>query len=283
VSNLIQHFFERQDPYDVVIYMTPDLASAFITECNTHNRKLVDAHVERLSREMKAGRWLLTHQGIAFTVNRVLLDGQHRLWAVVMSEVTVPMRVFFNESPDSLAAIDAIRARTNDEIISLAGGMGTVTRSELATLRAVLGGLGNYNRMTPGEESQILARHRKAILFAHELLPTARYRGVATAITRGVLARASYSADAGKLQHFADVLQSGVAPNDDDQPITLLLKFLIGTGHSRRGRPEVREQYGKTERALSAYLAGEQLNKLYATTVELFPLPDEGNRPRSQP
>jgi len=275
MSELIQKFFDRQDPYSVVIDMTPELASAFLTECNTHNRKVVESHVERLGREMKSGRWQLTHQGIAFSVNHVLLDGQHRLWAVLMSDATVPMRVFFNEPPESLAAIDSIRPRTNDEIISLAGGMGTVTRAELSTLRALLGGLGNYNRLTPGEEALILARYRKAIRFAHDILPTARYRGVATATTRGVLARASYSADAGKLQHFADVLQSGVATNDEDQPITLLLKFLMESAHGRRGRPEVRERYGKTERALSAYLLGEQLGRLFAATGELFPLPDE--------
>ena len=45
--------------------------------------------------------------------------------------------------------------------------------------------------------------------------------------------------------------------------------------HGRRGRPEVRERYGKTERALQAYLAGEQLGKLYAATTELFPLPED--------
>jgi len=90
-----------------------------------------------------------------------------------------------------------------------------------------------------------------------------------------VLARASYSADHDKLRHFADVLQSGVASCEEDQPITLLLKFLIESAQGRRGRPEMRERYAKTERALSAYLAGEQLSKLYAATTELFPLPEE--------
>jgi hypothetical protein len=205
----------------------------------------------------------------------VLLDGQHRLWAVLLSGVTVRMRVFFNEPPESLGAIDTIRTRTNDEIISLSGGMGTVTKRELAILRAMLAGLARYDRRTPGEEAEILARHREAVAFANEILPSARYRGVATAMTQGVLARAFYSADLGKLRHFADVLQSGVASGEDDQPITLLLKFLLDSGHGRKGRPEAREHYGKTERALSAYLNAEQLTKLYTVTTEIFPLPEE--------
>jgi hypothetical protein len=273
---MFEHYFERKDSYSVVMDITPAIADAWLCGCNSHNRKLVDAHVDRLVREMKAGRWRLTHQGIAFSANRVLLDGQHRLWAVFLSGVTVPMRVFFNEPTQSLEAIDAVQARSNDQIITLAGGFGAVGRMELATLRAMVTGLGCYMRMTAGEEAELLAQYREAIEFAHEVLPAGRFRGVATAITRAVLARAFYSAELGSLQHFADVLRSGIADGKRDQPVTLLLKFLIDAAHGVRGRPEVREKYGKTERALQAYLACEQLTRLYACTNELFPLP-QGN------
>ena len=270
---MIERFFDRKDPYSVLIDVTPALADAWLSRCNSHNRKLVDAHVERLVREMKAGRWRLTHQGIAFSTNRVLLDGQHRLWAVFLSGVTVPMQVFFNEPAESLEVIDAVQARSNDQIITLAGGLGIVGRKELATLRAMITGLGSYTRMTAGEEAELLAQHREAIEFAHDVLPAARLRGAATAITRAVLARAFYSADLGLLRHFADVLRSGMGDSIHDQPITLLLKFLIDTALGVRGHPEAREKYGKTERALQAYLAGERLGRLYACTAELFPLP----------
>jgi len=143
--------------------------------------------------------------------------------------------------------------------ITLAGELGHITKSDLATLRAMLTGLGSYNRRTVGEEAELFGRHKKAVRFAHEILAAARFRGVATASVRGVLARASYSADHDKLRHFADVLQSGVASCEEDQPITLLLQFLIKSAQGPRGRPEMRERYVKTERALSAYLAGDQV------------------------
>ena len=49
---MIEQFFERRDPYSIVVDVTPDLASAWLSNCNTHNRKLVDAHVERLANEI---------------------------------------------------------------------------------------------------------------------------------------------------------------------------------------------------------------------------------------
>ena len=273
---MLEKYFERKDRYNVVIDITPTFAEAVLSQCNGHNRKLIDAHAERLSQEMKAGRWWLSHQGIAFSPNRVLLDGQHRLWAVILSGVTVPMRVFFNEPGESLNVIDVVQARRSDEVLTLAGGLGVVNRAELATLRAMVTGLGTYHRMSPGAEAEILAKHREAIAFAHEILPAARYAGVATAVTRAVLARAFYSVDRASLRHFADVLQSATAFSENDQPITMLLKFLlVDAVQNRHGRPETRERYGKTERALAAYLMGDSLSKLYAASMELFPLPGE--------
>lgn len=270
---MLTRYFDRKDPYNLVMEITPAIADAWLCRCNSHNRTLVDAHVDRLAREMKAGRWRLTHQGIAFSTNQVLLDGQHRLWAVFLSGVTVSMRVFFNEPAQSLEAIDAVKARSNDQIITLAGGVGAVSRVELATLRAMVTGLGSYTRMTAGEETEIVARYHEGLAFAHQTMPAARFRGVATAITRAVLARAFYSANLDSLRHFADVLRSGMADGERDQPIVLLLNFLVDAAYSVRGRPEAREKYGKVQRALHAYLTGEQLRKLHACTTELFPLP----------
>lgn len=271
-------FFSRKDSYSQVIDVTPEMAGAWLSECNTHNRRLVESHVNYLARQMKSGEWRLTHQGIAFSPNRVLLDGQHRLWAIVISETTVPMRVFFNEPADTLMAIDAVRPRTNDEVITLVGGMGTVSRNELSTLRAMLAGFSSYTRRAPSEEAAVLRTHRRAIHFSHEILSLTRFRGVVNSVTRAVLARAYYSADHASLQHFADVLQSGVATGEQDQPIMMLFKFLIDSAQVRRGRPEVRERYGKTERALAAYLADEQLGRLYSAAGELFLLPGESHR-----
>jgi len=40
---MMEHLFQRKDPYSVVMKVTPAIADAWICDCNTHNRKLVDA------------------------------------------------------------------------------------------------------------------------------------------------------------------------------------------------------------------------------------------------
>jgi hypothetical protein len=268
--------FARTDRYNLVIDLTPEIASDWLAHANTHNRVLIDNHVDYLASEMKAGRWRLTHQGIAFSDNRVLLDGQHRLWAVVMSGVTVPVRIFVNEPADAMEVLDTGQRRTNDQILSLAGGLGEVTRTELAALRAMVAGFGRYRRTSAGAERELLAKHRDAVRFSLDhLTRSVKFRGIATATTHAVVARAWYSCDRDLLRHFADVLRTGMPKGENDQPILQLFQFLV-SGHAgyQSGTYE-RECYGKTERALAAFLKGESITRLFPSPKELFPLPGE--------
>ena len=67
----------------------PDIASQWL-EGNVRNRRIDQKHVNCLAQEMAAGRWMMTHQGIAFDANGTLIDGQHRLWAIKPSTAPLP-------------------------------------------------------------------------------------------------------------------------------------------------------------------------------------------------
>lgn len=273
---MLDHLFERKDRYDAIVMITPLIASAWLAKYNKRNRSLRQDHIRRLAEEMLAGRWRVTHQGIAFSSEPVLLDGQHRLAAVARAGIPVQMRVFFNEPADGMDVIDAnMVARTNLDVINLAGYVGQVSAKELATLRRMLAGLGCEERYTAKQEADLFMRHRDAIRFAHDNLTTCEVKNVCTSVTRAVIARAFYTEDHTKLAHFAEVLKSGLPTCEEDQPIILLFRYLVTDARSGHSDPVRRERYAKTERALDAYLRGERLKALRATSAELFPIPDD--------
>lgn len=269
----------RTEPHNVVMQVTPSMAARWL-EGNTHSRRLSQGHVERLAREMKSGRWKLTHQGIAFSTRGVLLDGQHRLWAIIMADAPVPLRVFFNEPADVVEDIDGGLARGTADRINLGDRFGReIGKKHLATLRCLVRGLWPPRRLAFGEEIDLLGRHLAAIEFAlANLSLTVRARGVSTAITRAVVARAWYSVNHGRLSHFCSVLRGGLATGPADEAIILLRDFLVRSEDGRSDLAAIREQYGKIERALKAHLDGEPLSRLYATVTELFPVPEEITR-----
>ena len=65
-----------------VVLVTPLLAKKWL-ERNTDNRDIRPSVVTGLAESITRGEWVLSHQGIAFAKSGRLLDGQHRLLAIV--------------------------------------------------------------------------------------------------------------------------------------------------------------------------------------------------------
>ncbi|CAH2606469.1 conserved protein of unknown function (plasmid) [Rhodovastum atsumiense] len=93
------------------IMVTPEMAKSWLQH-NGGNRSLRPTHVKDLAAKMQAGRWRLTHQGIAISATGRLLDGQHRLEAVVQSGCTVPMMVFTGCDEEMFGVLDKGIIRT---------------------------------------------------------------------------------------------------------------------------------------------------------------------------
>lgn len=68
-------------PSASIIYVSPAMARR-VLEKNTRNRPIAELHVQRLMSEMSNGRWQYNGEAIKWSVDDVLLDGQHRLTAL---------------------------------------------------------------------------------------------------------------------------------------------------------------------------------------------------------
>lgn len=82
----------KAPPRAELVKVSPDVARRWLGK-NTHNRHVRAKHVQRLARDMATGNWLVTGESIKFNGDGSLLDGQHRLLAVIESEATVDMFV----------------------------------------------------------------------------------------------------------------------------------------------------------------------------------------------
>jgi hypothetical protein len=89
--------------------ITPALAAEMLRG-NSNNRKLRKDAIQHMASEMSAGRWVTTHQGIAFDDNGRLLDGQHRLHAIIKAGVSVVFSVSRGVPTDSFRVMDGASA-----------------------------------------------------------------------------------------------------------------------------------------------------------------------------
>lgn len=107
--------------YCEICEITPVLAEIILAHFNTGNRSKKLRKIERFAKAMRDGRWLLTHQGIAFSKQGHLNDGQNRLEAVLQCGRTVRMLVFFGEDREAFAVVDTGSVRGNADTLHVQG------------------------------------------------------------------------------------------------------------------------------------------------------------------
>ena len=95
--------------------------AAEMLEANTSNRPLSRSTVRSFAEAMRRGEWLVTHQGIAFDVDGVLVDGQHRLAAIVVAELPVEMMVFTDVEPGTFDVLDTGKKRNAADVLAIKG------------------------------------------------------------------------------------------------------------------------------------------------------------------
>jgi hypothetical protein len=144
-----------------VVIVTPELAERWLQKNHPSNRPIAWQRVEAFANDMRAGAWILTHQGIAFDANGYLIDGQHRLHAVVQAGQdptfrSVRMLVARNEAGSYHDPIDRTGARSIAAILGI-----TKRDTALANLlRMFEAGYLIHSPMTLHEAEAVLERHR---------------------------------------------------------------------------------------------------------------------------
>jgi hypothetical protein len=96
--------------------ITPSVAGKILDQHNSKNKRGINKqNAQAYARDMTAGKWALTHQGLAFTGESMdapgdLVDGQTRLTAIMISGKSVNMRVTFGA--EDIGKIDFGRKRS---------------------------------------------------------------------------------------------------------------------------------------------------------------------------
>jgi hypothetical protein len=103
-----------------IVDVTPGLAKEWLDH-NTHNRNIREQVVDGYAVDMAAGHWPENGQSIKFSVTGVLLDGQHRLAAIVKSGVTLRMLVVRNLPDETQMTMDTGAKRTFADVLRLNG------------------------------------------------------------------------------------------------------------------------------------------------------------------
>ena len=100
--------------------ITPDMAAQML-ERNTMNRNISQLNVTRYANDMASGAWEQNGETIKIAEDGTILDGQHRLWAIIESGVTVTMIVVYNVRKEAVGSIDSGVTRLFHHLLKIKG------------------------------------------------------------------------------------------------------------------------------------------------------------------
>lgn len=101
--------------------LTPETANELL-EHNTLNRPLSDRRVKRIAEQILSGKWRYNGDTIKVAASGDVLDGQHRLWAVIEAKKPVETIVVYGIEKEAFSTIDTLRKpRSGSDVLALAG------------------------------------------------------------------------------------------------------------------------------------------------------------------
>ena len=112
------------------VIMTPEFAQELLTK-NKNNRKIRRSLVLKICQDIKHSKWHLTHQPVAIDKHGCVLDGQHRLTAIVEAGISVSLMLATDCEPETMIAIDTGNTRTVGDVLTING-------TKNATLKAAV-------------------------------------------------------------------------------------------------------------------------------------------------
>lgn len=259
--------------------ITPSKAEELLA-ANTTNRPLSRSTVRAFAEAMRRGDWLVTHQGIAFDTNGVLVDGQHRLAAVIEADVPVEMTVFTDVEPNTFDVLDTGKRRNAADVLAIEGEKSSIMLAAMVRTvwlyqnRPDASWSGGSAAVTNHQIVQTLDAHPKI----RDFVPMGERIAAETGMIKSAAGAASYlvgqANKRGKLDDWYEGIVDGAGLGKNDPRLTFR-KTMFAMARKQAGvvqrRRDTREHVALYVKAFNAWAAGDPLPTLRFSAREPVP------------
>jgi hypothetical protein len=231
-------------------------------EKNTNNRPLRDSWVEQLVGLIRDGKWAVTHQGIGISETGRVLDGQHRLHAILRSGRTVQVMVTTGMDEDMYRWIDGGKSRTVADRIHLVDdpGMNKTACGLISAYLTIAEGVDCSQRFSVDEVENCFLDMTDAWIFASGAF-SVKVRGISIGPVGAALA-VYHNKTETKAREFMEMILRGEHLTHSHPAYVLREALLAKRLHG------VHEIYWKTMGACMAHIEGRSIERLLAAVED---------------
>lgn len=261
---------------------TPEIASDILANHNGQNiRKIRRSVAEKYARDMASGAWKYTWDCIAFDKDGNLLNGQHRMQAIVMSGCTVDMLVIYDA--ECVTGDIGMKRTAAEEIKGRGGSISDFVSTSFGTgvVRSLYKFYFGIRNATTSEVEEFvkLPRWKKCESICYAIKSHSK-KGISTAMVTTALIGAFIITDnETAVLKFIEILKSGMAEGKGSAPVIALRDYLtmVNNTHSASTRRREIDDIRFVQSAFRAYLNGNVAKRLYKSsdiiykpTIEMF-------------
>lgn len=246
MTNKITHKF---------IDITPDIAGEWLLQ-NSANYRHCDANRVRLyAKQMKSGAWDVNGESIKFDQKGCLIDGQHRLNAIVESGTTQSMLVLTNVPSD--INIDTGKPRVLADVLRRAGlksgvFLATIHRQKQCIENAANGLTFRCDRPAIETAMREITRNKEVYYWAHSKAKSSHDAFCATRF--GACLLVFHDHDPIKAQEFADLCCKSDLLRSD-HPVVVAISTITNQIIRGKRRPACEWECAITVKAWNLFLS----------------------------
>lgn len=278
-----------------VVTVTPEVASEWLGRPLAQQRTISRNDVAKYERAMREGRWREPSlDPIAFTEEGLLLNGQHRLAALIKAGMSIEMLIVHDVPGDLFPTIDTGRRRQASQFVRLPNATALASTTRLVLWYHKRRMADPRHPMSPVGPSAVGFDTDEILAFiegewgetlqasVHEARMAARYSGVPTSVMGAVLVIARMEgADPLLLEEWIQGLTEGIGLTEDD-PRRRLRQRLLDTSSSAHIRRSVVAVWMLTVRAFNAWMQGRPVKTLKYEAGDAPPAIDLTGASRSE-
>lgn len=248
------------------ITLTPAMATQFMAK-NTNNRPLSKATVRLYAAAMKRGEWKYNGDSIRFAASGVLIDGQHRLAAVIASDVPIVTDIIEGLPEDVFKTVDGGKRRVGGDILSIAGEKNTNVLAAAARAFSRVYLSADPTAMTSSYLSSVVNDH-PTLRWWSSKYAASKCKAFMPSSFVGVCAAYSEKYGTEPISIFFDSVADGVGLEKGSPALVLREKFM----ERKRGQSFGQELIlAYIIKAMNAYVTGKKLGILRMFDNEKFP------------
>lgn len=276
-------YLNSNDQESSIVTVTPKMAANWLAK-NKKNRTVAKGRVIDYANRLRDGKWMLNGESIKFDTNGNVLDGQHRLHAVIKSGVSMVTHVVNNIPPEVFKTLDGGKPRSGADALHiigyknaalLSGGIRFIMRikSGLSTRNSSIGRQGANHNIDVIDEINFIAKNKHLQDWTAFVEKLSKSGGASISLGKTAILGFLYlfsEKDKEQAEEFITKLCFGIGLEIGD-PIWLLRDRLLKVASSPTMILPTNVRNALVIKAWNAFRTGNYPKQLKYTSGETFP------------